>query len=1089
MKIRGIRIELGEIEAVLGQHPAIQETVVIEREDHAGSMRLVAYVTVHRGSIISTKKLRNILKEKLPEYMVPSAFIILDTLPLTPNGKVDQRALPAPESGRADLEESFIFPRTPLEETLAGIWCDVLGLNEVGVLDNFFELGGHSLLATQVISRLRNAFKIELPLRRLFESPTVAGMAEAVSTALIANKQQPVLPMITVSREGGLPLSFAQERLWFLDQLEPDSSAYNIPLVLRLNGDINIKALEESLGEILRRHEALRTTFVTEDDRPVQKIAPAKAFTLSRTDLSAMPYEQRGTKAHRLASEEALCYFDLTKGPLLRATLLRLDPQEHVLLLTVHHIVSDAWSMGILYTELSALYKAFLNGIPSPLPELSVQYVDFSIWQRQWLQGKRLEEQLMFWKEQLTGISPLELPADRPRPWRQTFCGATHCVEFPERLAEALRGLSRKEGVTLFMTLLTAFQCLLHRYTGQDDIVVGTPIANRNYAEIEGLIGFFVNTQVMRTNTSGDPVFTELLKQVRKATLDAYTHQDVPFEKLVEQLQPERNLGRNPLFQVMFSLQNVPHSALALSGLTLSPIEIESTRTPFDLEVHLGETGKGLRGAFVYNTDLFDRSTIRRMAIHYERILEGIASNPGQRLSELPLLTDNERRRMLVEWNETATEYRQDKCIYELFEEQVKRVPENVAVVFKDKKITYRELNERANQLARGLRSAGVRSDVIVGIMVHRSIEMISGILGILKAGGAYLPIDPDYPDSRIEYMLQDSDAPVLLTQENLINRLAYDGKRIVLDRDSFMKEDASDLDPTGSPDDLACVIYTSGSTGIPKGVMLEHARVVNLSEWFNKKYDLSINKNVIQNTIFSFDVAVEEIFATLTSGASLFIPEKEEILDKDKFLTFIKENRINIAQFVPITLREFLADTDKIESLNIVICGSEALDELLKERILQKGYALYNNYGPTEITVDALSSRCGKGKVSIGKPISNKQCYILDKRLNPVPIGIAGELCIGGAGLARGYLNRQELTAEKFIPNPFSKEKGERLYKTGDLARYLPDGTMEFLGRIDNQVKIRGFRIEIGEVEAVLGLHPSVRETVAIDRENHRGD
>jgi len=696
--------------------------------------------------------------------------------------------------------------------------------------------------------------------------------------------------------------------------------------------------------------------------------------------------------------------------------------------------------------------------------------------------------QLSYWKEQLNVVSLLELPTDRPRSSVKTFCGSVHAVKFPARVTEALRNVGLKEEASLFTILLAAFQVLLHRYTGQDDIAVGTPIPNRSRAEIEGSVDFFVNTLVMRTDTSGDPAFRELLKKVRKVTLDAYTHQDLPFEKLVEELHPERDLSHNPVFQVMFSLQNMPYFVPALSRLTLSKKMIEDTMMRSDLGVYLRETEEGLKGEFVYNTDLFDAATIERMAGHYQRILEGIADDPDQRLSELPLLTDSERHQLLVEWNDTTTDYPRDKCIHELFEEQVKRVPDNIAVVFKNKKITYRELNERANQLARRLRSEGVTAGVIVGIMVHRSIDMISGLLGVLKAGGAYLPIDPEYPDSRIEYMLKDSDARVLLTQESLMNRLAYNGQRIILDRTSLIEEDTSDLDVIGSSRCLAYVIYTSGSTGIPKGVMVEHRSVVNLCTWFNGEYELAKNRNVIQSTTFSFDVAMEEIISTMINGACLFIPEKEEILDKHKFRAFIKRNRINIAQFVPVTLREFLADTDKIDTLNIVITAGEALDEHLKEQILQKGYTLYNNYGPSETTVDVLSTQCTDQKVTIGKPISNTQCFILDKRLNPLPVGVPGELYVGGDGLARGYLGRPELTAEKFIPDPFCDDPNARLYRTGDLVRYLSDGNIEFLGRVDYQMKIRGFRIEPGEIEEAIRQQPHIRETVVIAREDQPG-
>ena len=899
------------------------------------------------------------------------------------------------------------------------------------------------------------------------------------------------------------PLSFSQQRLWFLDQLEPGSSAYNMPLAIRLTGRLKVAGLQQSLGEILRRHEVLRTTFITEHDRPVQRIAPVRAFTLPQIDLSALSEEQREAKARELASEEASRSFDLTAGPLLRATLLQLAPEEHVLLVTMHHIISDGWSMGIFYRELSALYEAFSQGKPSPFPELPIQYADFAVWQRQWLQGKELEEQLMFWKEQLRNISTLELPTDRPRPSVQTFCGAVHTVEFPKSLTEALWGLSRKEGVTLFMTLLAGFQSLLHRYTGQEDIVVGTPIANRNRAEIEGLIGFFVNTLVMRTDTSGDPAFRELLKRVRKTALGAYAHQDLPFEKLIMELQPERDLSRNPLIQVMFALQNFPFSDLDLTGLAIGKIEIKGTSTKFDLEIYLRETEEGLKGELVYNTDLFDSATIERMAGHYQMMLEGIVADPDQRLSELPLLTEAERHQLLVEWNDTEVEYPRDKCVHELFEEQVERTPDAIAVVFEDQQLTYRQLNSRANQLAHYLMRKGVGPEVLVGICVERSLEMVIGILGILKAGGAYVPLDPTYPKERLSFVISDIQAPLILTQGSLVRELPHNKAQVLcVDHDWKIIDKESTRNPSAilSAQNLAYVLYTSGSTGRPKGVAMNHRPLCNLISWQIRQSRLPAGARTQQFASLSFDVSFQEIFSTWCSGGTLMLISEEARRDPGLLLKHLASEAVE-RLFLPFVALQQLAEVADEpgrvpHNLREVITAGEQLRitppiTRMFERL--RDCVLYNQYGPTEshvVTAFTLSGPPEQWRTlpPIGRPIANTEIYILDRYQQPVPAGVAGELHIGGS-LARGYLNRQDLTAEKFIANPCSKEPGALLYRTGDLARYLPDGNIEFLGRMDHQTKIRGFRIEIGEVEAVLGLHPSVHETVVIAREDQTGN
>ncbi len=900
-------------------------------------------------------------------------------------------------------------------------------------------------------------------------------------------------------RTNPVPLSFSQERLWFLDQLEPGSSAYNIPLAIRLSGRLNVTALEQSIAEILRRHEVLRTTFSTENDHPVQRITPATAFSLPETDLSAMPEGQREVKTKQLANEEASRPFDLVTGPLLRATLLRLAPEDHVLLLTMHHIISDGWSMGILYRELSVLYEAFSKGTPSPLPELPIQYADFAVWQREWLQGKKLQEQLMFWKEQLRDITTLQLPTDHQRSAVQTFHGAMHTVQLPMDLTEAMQGLSRKEGVTLFMTLLTAFQGLLHRYTGQDDIVVGTPIANRNRAEIEGLVGFFVNTLVMRTDTSGNPVFRELLRQVRKSTLDSYAHQDLPFEKLIIELQPERDLSRNPIFQVMFALQNVPVSTLEFPALTASRILIETTRTRFDLEVYLQETADGLRGVFVYNTDLFDRATIERMAGHYQMMLEGVASNPDFRLSELPLLTEAERHKLLVEWNNTGADYPRDKCIHDLFEEQVEKTPDAIAVIFGNQELTYRQLNTRANQLARYLIKHGVGPEVLVGICVEQSPEMIIGVLGILKAGGAYVPLDPSYPKERLAFIIEDTKSPLILIQKQLHGVLPeHAAMTILLDSDleEIEKENDTTPDNKKSADNLAYVIYTSGSTGKPKGVCVPH-RAVNRLVMNTNYIKFNPSDRVAQASSFSFDAATFELWGALLNGACLVGISRDVILSPEDLSHQISASKISILFLTTALFNQMaLQMPAAFRSVRYLLFGGEAVDPASVKIVVNTDppKRLLHVYGPTENTT--FTSWCPVENISadaraipIGKPVSNTTIYILDQTLCPVPIGVPGELYTGADGLARGYLNRPGLNAEKFIPNPFCEGPGALLYKTGDLARFLPDGNIEFLGRIDNQVKVRGFRIELGEIEAVLKQHPSVREIVVIAREDQPGD
>ncbi len=1110
VKVRGYRIELGEIEEVLRQHPNVAQALVLAREDSPGNKRLVGYVvpaSAARSQNDCIADLCAYLRTRLPEYMLPSAFVLLDQFPITPNGKVDRRALPAPSA--SDSMDEFVAPCTPTEEILAGIWAHVLGVSRVGVHDNFFELGGHSLLATQLVSRVRDVFQVELPLRALFESPTVARFSESVEAARRAAQGLTLPPIRPALRDGELPLSFAQQRLWFLDQLEPNSALYNIPSAVRLIGTLDAAALERAMNEIVRRHESLRTTFATKEGRAVQVIAPETTLALPVSDLSDLSETERQAAARRLATEEALRPFDLARGPLLRAHLLRLGEQDHVVLWTMHHIVSDGWSMGVLIREAAELYATFAAGKTPSLPELPIQYADFAAWQREWLRGDALEQQLAYWKQQLSGSPPLlELPTDRPRPAVQTSAGAHQSFTLPKDWSQTFKMLCQREGVTLFMALLAAFQTWLSRYARQKDICVGTPIANRQRAEVENLIGFFVNTLVVRADLSGDPSFRELLQRVRETTLDAYAHQDVPFEMLVDALQPKRDMSHTPLFQVMFVLQNAQGDLPQMPDLTMSPLEIESGLSMFDLTLTMTDSADGLSGAFEYNTDLFDAATITRMIEHFRTLLQGIAADPDQRVSTLPLLTETEQRQLLVEWNDTKADYPRASCVHQLFETQAARTPNAVAVVLPAtdargaERQTYRELNGRANQLAHYLQKLGVQPETRVGICVERSIDMVVGLLGILKSGGAYVPLDPAYPRERLAFILDDSQASVLVTQSHLIGSLRFSAlQKVCLDTDGEMISRENDANPTSeaTSENLAYVIYTSGSTGQPKGVMVQHRSVVNHNVAAASAFHLQPSDRVLQFATINFDAAVEEMFPAWMTGATVVLRPAGTIPSGSELMRLVEAEQITVldlptAYWHACVYGLSLSQTQIPPCLRLLVLGGEkALAERMElwQKLSGEKIAWLNTYGPTEGTIIATlydptrDARPLDGhELPIGRPIANTQIYLLDELLHPVPIGVPGELYIGGAGVARGYLNRPDLTAERFVRNPFSGDADARLYKTGDLARYLPDGNIEFIGRTDDQVKIRGFRVETGEIEAALAQHPQVQQAVVVARD-----
>ncbi|HEX7239342.1 MAG TPA: amino acid adenylation domain-containing protein, partial [Longimicrobiaceae bacterium] len=955
-------------------------------------------------------------------------------------------------------------PRTPEEEVLAGIWAGVLGAERVGVHQAFFELGGHSLLATQVVARVRRAFGVELPVRAVFEEPTVAGLAARVVRARREAEGTEVPPLRPVTREQAVPLSFAQERLWVVDQIEPGTAVYNIPAVLRLSGALDTAALERSLAEIVRRHEALRTVFASVGGRPVQVVVPASSVELPVEDVSADPGRVR-----LRAEEEARRPFDLAAGPLFRARLLRVADGEHALLLCMHHVVSDGWSLGVLFHEMSALYGAFAAGRESPLPELPVQYADYAVWQREWLTGETLDRQLAFWRERLAGApAELELPTDRPRPAVQSHRGGAHPFTVPADVTRGLKALARAEGATLFMTLLAAWQTLLARYAGQDDVVVGTPVAGRTQPETEGLIGFFVNTLALRTDLSGAPSLRALLGRVREATLEAYAHQDLPFERLVDALGVARELGRDPVFQVVLVLQNAPGGAVELPGLELRLEGAETGTAKFDLTLAMGESGDGLEAALEYATELFDAATVERMAARFGVLLAAAAADPDRSVADLPLL-DGAERAQLEAWSTVEASPAPRRCVHELFAGQARRTPDRVALVYQDERLTYAGLDRRADRLAHRLIRLGVGPDVRAGIFAERSPEMVVGMLAVLKAGGAYVPVDPAYPAERVAYMLRDAGVRVVLTQERLLDRLPdHPAETVLLDAPDG-DTPAEGPPATGvTPDHLAYLIYTSGSTGLPKGTEVPHAAVPGFFR--DVEYARFGGERVfLQHVSPSWDVLALELWAPLlTGGTCVLYPgqtSEPDVLGEQVRRHGVDTLWLSTAYF------NLVVDScpEILEGVEQVLLGGEAASVPHVRRALrmypEKRFA--NCYGPTECTVFAtahvFAPDFDAAVVPIGKPIGDRRVHLLDRRFEAVPPGVPGELFIGGPSVARGYAGRAELTAEKFVPDPFSAEPGARLYRTGDRVRWTVAGELEFLGRVDFQVKVRGFRVEPG--------------------------
>ena len=1040
-------------------------------------------------------QLRAHLAIRVPEFMRPAALLLLRRFPLSNNGKVDREQLPEPQD-RPDLPDGYAVAMTATEKTLARMWAEVLDLEEVGINDSFFDLGGHSLLATRLIVRIRDAFCMELPLRILFDMPRIEQLAKHIDG--LKAGQPPVLPKV-VERLAGQPLvtSFAQERLWFLDRLGLVGAAYNVTFTSRLVGTLDAPALESSFRALVARHEVLRTRFEAHDGAPHALAGVAGDRVLEQCDLGSLDADARDAAVRERMSAERTYRFDLRAGPLFRAVLMRLKDDEHVVVITMHHIVADGWSLGILHRELGALYAANTHGQLNPLPPLPLQYADYALWQREWLQGEVLEKQVAYWRRRLADApTVLQLPTDRPRPAVASFLGAACAVVIPGSVTHGLRELARQEGVTLYMVLLAAFQVLLCRYSGQQDVIVGSPIAGRTQRETEGLIGLFVNMLALRTDLSGNPTFRELLSRVKEVTLGAYAHQDLPFEKLVAELHPQRNLAHQPLFQVMLALQNFPRHDLQLENLTWSRIPGDHVTSQFDLSLHLFERRGGLQGFFEYATDLFDKSTIERLSGHFTQLLEQLVTRCDERIGELELLGELERRQLLIEWNQTERDYPRQRCVHELFAQQAALTPDAIALEYEAQTLTYAELEWRSNQLAHYLRHLGVRPEVIVGLCLERSPELVVGLLGILKAGGAYLPLDPAYPAERLRFMLEQTAAPIVLTHATpgAIAEALKAIKNVDLDaqRALIAKFPGTAVASAVSPANLIYVIYTSGSTGTPKGAMNEHRALANRLCWMRDRYGVDASSRILQKTPISFDVSVWELLLPLLAGARLVLARPGGHRDAAYLRTVIRDQAVTMLHFVPSMLQGFLeapAATD-CASLRTVISSGEVLTGSVAQEWNQRFSAsLHNLYGPTETAVDVtsceISPRAAR-TVPIGRPIQNVRLYVLDGNLQPAVRGVSGELYIGGLAVGRGYVRAAGLTAQRFVASPYGE--GERLYRTGDRVRYLEDGNLEYLGRLDHQVKIRGYRIELGEIEALLLQHARVRHAVVVALEEGSG-
>lgn len=1092
VKLRGYRIELGEVEYVLSNSPGVYQAAVLLRQDKPERQRLVGYVTGQLELKTMLDQVRSYVAARLPQYMMPSIILWVEVMPLTVTGKINRSALPAPEE-TAGPAVAKIAPRNQVEEALAELWKSVLGVPEAGIHDNFFERGGHSLVATQLVSRMREVFDVEVALQVVFERPTIVGLAEEVARLRRGDRKASAIPAIVrVPRDLPLPLSYSQQRMWLMYRLAPEGTAYNMPFASRQMGPLNKSALRSTIDAICSRHEAFRTTFAMSGEGPVQIVSPFRSPHWVEVDLSRLPAEQRRREAARLVEHEANQPFDLEKGPLARFVLIEIESEDHVLVLTMHHIIGDQWSFGVIGSEFALFYNAFCQGDTPSAKPVPLQYADYAVWERHRLTDDWLSTQSDYWQKRLAGLSRLSLPTDYSRPAMQTFNGSHCTLELPASLIERLKQFSAERNATEFMTLLACFQILLSRYSGQSDVAVGSPIANRTQSAVESIIGSFVNTLVLRSDLSGNPTFEEMLERVRDTALGAYANQDFPFDKLVELTDSNRDHSAPPLVQVLFNLANAPIGEINVHGLSWMPFEVETGAAQFDLSLTI-EIEVARKAYLTFNTDLYERQTVERMLGQYNVLLHAVLANPTARLSQLSILTAAERSQLLQDWNRTQKDYPQSECFAEMFEGQVERTPDAVALSMGREALCYRDLNARANQLARYLRTLEVRPGVVVGICLERSLEMVIALMAVLKSGGAYVPLDPEYPRDRLRFMAEDAGVAIVLTSQGLSDRFDSRACRMLcLDREQkrMAQEADHNLPPLATSQDLAYILYTSGSTGQPKGVEIPHRALVNFLCSMRQEPGCSAQDVMVSVTTLSFDIAGLEMYVPLLVGARVELVSRAIAMDGWKLRTLCEAVQPTIMQATPVTWRMLVEAGWSGSDRLMVLCGGESLPPDLAAALLDRSAALWNMYGPTETTIWSTIQRIDRAdqEITIGRPIANTEMYILDQFLQPVPVGVSGELYIGGDGLARGYHNRPELTNERFVPHPFSTESQAKLYRTGDLVRYRPDGRIVYLGRLDHQVKIRGFRIELGEIEAILSRHPAVRQVVVTAREDQQG-
>lgn len=1137
----GMNIAPKQIDEVLESHPSVLEAAAVGVPDRYVGEDIIAFVITRSGMVGDEKELLNFCENRLGHFKTPTRIRFVKDLPKGPSGKVQRLKLletwQSPDSGQGSSNgkpqpagaNGTPSTPTPIEQTIAGTWAELLGLPQVDTHSNFFSLGGHSLLAIQCLSRLREKLPIVLSLSDFFENATVGQQAALIrkrlrpagsSATLEATVawEQALLEQVGVpaaaetipprDRSQPCPLSSGQKRIWFFEQLVPDVPLYNESEAVRLQGKLNVEALEQALNIVISRHELLRSTIEGSNEEPVAVVHESWPLRLKRIDLSGLAPAQRQKELDRLLIEEPRRPYHLRSEPGIRAMLLQLGVEDHAFILMMHHLVCDWSSEGVIWRELSAAYRALTHGATPNLPPLLIQHGDYAAWQvRQTIEGAFAED-LDFWEETLRGAPPLlELPTDRPRPSVNSYRGARQRFEIGSKLAQALRDCSRREQISLFTLFTAALDVLLYRYTGQDHILLGIPLADRDRPELQSVVGFLLHTHVLRMHLSGDITFRELLTRVQRGVLDLYAHRAAPFDQVVNRIHPERNLSHSPLFQVMINWRDRDQqlSFIGMEGMLVESLLAESGTSKFDLTVMLTDDQDEISLEVEYSTDLFDDVRIMRMAGHYQTLLEGIVTDPDRKLSELPILTNSERHQLLVEWNQTQRDYPRNKCVHELFEEQVERMPEAVAVVFENEQLTYRELNMRANQLAHHLRKLSVGPDTLVGICLERSLEMVVGLLGVLKAGGAYVPLDPQYPNERLAFMLQDSKASVLLTQRQFVERLGQAGLPIIcLDSDCelFASESQENLHGSVGPENLIYVIYTSGSTGIPKGAGVYHHSFMNLMHWFLKEFTFGVSDKVLVVSSPSFDLTQKNFYATLMCGGELHLLPTGPY-DPGLIAQLIEQNQVTLlnctpSAFYPLIEPPARRTFRRVASLRCVFLGGEPISlSRLRPWLEAEGChcEVANTYGPTECTDISAFYRLNRSNldtydfVPTGKPIHNVQLVVVNEDLQLCPIGVAGELCVAGVGVGAGYFNNSELTASRFIANPFSEISGQRLYRTGDLVRYLSDGDIEYLGRVDHQVKIRGFRVELGEIEAQLNGHPLVREAVALAREDTPGE